>query len=63
MLTKGSFAQYYGGCSVFINLSDESGSLMSPIFLAGSVAFQSSFLIFKKIKFREDNSQSHHPGS
>ena len=50
MLTKGSFALYYGGEEIIPLLSDKSGSLVSPVFMGSSMIFQLSFLIFKKIR-------------
>ena len=53
MLTKGSFAKYYGGKEILPNLSDRSGSIISPILMGSSVVFQLIFVMFKKYKFRK----------
>ena len=50
LLTKGSFALYYGGEKILHLLSDKSASLVSPIIMGACMIFQLSFLIFKKIK-------------
>ena len=53
MLSKGSFALYYGGEEIIPQLSDQSGSLVCPAFMGSSLIFQLSFLIFKKINMLE----------
>ena len=53
MLSKGSFALYYGGEEIIPQLSDQSGSLVCPVFMGSSLIFQLSFLIFKKINMLE----------
>ena len=53
MLTRGSFAIYYGGQDILPLLSDKTGSLVSPVFMGCSMMFQCAFLIFKKFKLRK----------
>ena len=53
MLSKGSFAKYFGGKEILSLLSDKSGSIISPMLLGSFVVFQLSFVLFKKYKFGE----------
>ena len=47
LLTKGSFARYYGGCFLLKELEDKQGSAVSPTFMALSILLQISLIIFK----------------
>ena len=53
MLTKGSFALYYGGPEVIPLLSDRAGSMVSPVYMGISLMMQLAFFLFKKFKFRK----------
>ena len=50
LLTKGSFALFLGGSDILPQLSEKSGSFVTPSFMLFSLVFQLSFLIFKKVK-------------
>ena len=49
MLSRGSFALYYGGDLVGLELSEEvrGGSLVTPVFISGSVILQVVLSAFK----------------
>ena len=40
MLTRGSFASYYGGCGVLAQLGPGPSSPVSPVFVTISILFQ-----------------------
>ena len=52
MLTRGSFALYYGGHEVMEKLSTRPASFVSPSFISLSLATQFGLIIFKRFKNR-----------
>ena len=57
MLSRGSFALFYGGCCLISSLQ-EFGSPISPVFMSLSLCFQFVFFVYKIIKFQNNSIRS-----